>query len=79
MQLLHLHLGEEVHVEAMYSSSLHSGSSDDVVLLVEHQSIFFERLGIPVGEDDEERDDVCFGLAFAAGLSALIRYVESVV
>ena len=34
---------------------------------------FFERLGIPVGEDDEEGDDVCFGLAFAAGLSALIR------
>ena len=38
MQLLHLHLGEEVHVEAMYSSSLHSASSDDVALLVQHQS-----------------------------------------
>ena len=73
MQLLHLHLGEEVHVEAMYSSSLHSGSSDDVALLVQHPSHVFERLGIPVGEDDEVGDDACFGFAFAAGLSALIR------
>ena len=41
LHLFHLHLGEEVHVEAMYSSSLHSGSSDDVALLVEHPSIFW--------------------------------------
>ena len=48
MQLLHLHLGEEVHVEAMFSSSLHSGSSDDVALLVEHQSIFLNDLEYPL-------------------------------
>ena len=39
---------------------------------------FFERLGIPVGEDDEEGDDVCFGLAFASGLSAFIREFSTI-
>ena len=34
---------------------------------------FLEWIGIPVGGIDEERGAVCFGLAFAADLSALIR------
>ena len=73
MQLLHLHLGEEVHVEAMYSSSLHSGSSDDVALLVQHPSHVFERLGIPVGEDDEVGDDACFGCRFVCTYSRIFH------
>ena len=34
---------------------------------------FLEWIGIQVGENDEEWGAVCFGLAFAADLSALIR------
>ena len=48
IQLLHLRLEEEVGVEAKYSSSLQSDSSDYVALSVQHQSIFLNELEYPL-------------------------------
>ena len=47
-QLLHVRLEEEVRVEAMYSFSLQSGNSCNVVLLVQHQSKFVNELENPL-------------------------------